>query len=742
LNVILHMMLRERGLSLARRLVLLSCVLGALTTPGVSLPSSCMGNSQAAFPPVRDRLGGLHRDSAASYNSIAPISPAENVPTVADNAVNYIPADYPLDDTVPPVISLYGYSTMTIQVGTTYWEPGYTAYDDQDGSLTWYVTVTGWVNSSVLGTYTLRYNVRDFSGNAAEEKTRTVYVVDTTAPRITLLGDNPFELQVGTTYYEPGYRATDNYDGDLTWQVTVTGYVRSYDLGTYTLRYNVRDSSGNPADEKVRTVEVVDTVRPVIQLLGDDPVILEVGTWYTDPGYTATDNYDGDITSRVWVRGCVDHNYLGDYTLTYTVSDSSGNAAEEKKRTVRVVDMTRPAIRLLGDDVVVLEAGTWYTDPGYTATDNYDGDITSRVWVRGSVDHNYLGDYSLTYTVSDSSGNPAEEKKRTVRVVDTTPPVITLRGGNTVTLKVGTPFTEPGFTASDNYDGDITANVRVSGSVDSMWPGSYVLRYTVSDSSGNPAEGKVRTVNVVDWELSLQVAQVSDVQTGQIAVSYIVGHSQGRPCTALIEFTPDSGASWWPACHGFGGDGLMNLSSSPAGEAHTFMWDSVADLGGATREEPVQVRITVFDGDFSSSPATTGHFSLDNSLADADNDNLPDTWERQIADFDGSDDIVFPADVSPDADFDGDGKTNWQEYLAGTDPTDAASAFSARLARGSYALSWPSVQGKFYIVYFCEQLGEEWTPITEEMPGEMSGQLPLDDAAMAGRLGFFKVAVY
>jgi len=794
LDVFRHIFLREHRLAPMRSLVLFSFVLGLPATAVASHPSSYYPNSYRA----------------------------ESTPTVFDEAGDNVSADYPLDDTVAPVITLYGDSTMTIEAGTTYWEPGYSAYDDQDGSLTWYVTVSGWVNSYVLGDYTLRYNVSDSSGNHAEEKRRTVYVVDTTPPRINLSGDNPLELEVGTTYYDPGYSATDSYDGDLSWYVTITGYVNSYVLGTYTLRYNVRDSSwnaaeektrtvrvvdttrpvirllgedtvflevgtwytepgytatdnydgditsrvwvvgsvehnypgnytltytvndssGNAAEEKTRTVRVVDTTGPVIRLLGDDPFVLEVGTWYTEPGYTATDNYDGDITSHVWVLGSVDHNYLGSYILTYTVNDSSGNPAEEKTRTVRVVDTTRPVIRLLGEETVFQEAGTWYTDPGYTATDNYDGDITSRVWVFGSVEHNYLGNYTLTYTVNDSSGNAAEQKTRTVRVVDTTRPVITLRGRNSMKVKLGMPFVEPGFTASDNYDGDITLNVRISGSVDHMWLGSYVLRYSVSDSSGNHAEEKVRTVEVVDWELSLQVAEVSGVQTGQITVSYVVGHPQGIPCNAIIEFSPDGGASWWPATHGLGGDGLMNLSSSTPGGAHAFIWDSVADLGGAIEEESIEVRITVDDGDFSSAPATTGRFSVNNVPADADNDNLPDGWELRITDFDGGDDIVFPADVSPNADFDGDGKTNSQEYVAGTDPADASSAFSAQLQKGSYSLSWPSVQGKFYIGYFCEQPGGGWIPISAEMPGAGAGHLPLDGASIANRLGFFRVAVY
>jgi hypothetical protein len=725
-------------------------------------------------------------------------------------------------DTTPPAITLSGDSPVVVPVGTTYYEPGYSATDDYDGNITWWVTVGGSVNSYAVGTYTLRYNVQDSSGNSAPEKVRTVKVVDTMAPVIELLGDNPLVLEAGTRYTEPGYRATDNYDGDITSRVWVKGYVDSNTFGNYTLTYTVSDSSGNPAEEKTRTVRVVDTTPPVIELLGENTVILEVRSPYTEPGYRATDNYDGDITSRVWVVGSVDHNYLGDYTLTYTVSDANGNAAEAKTRTVRVVDTTRPVIELLGentvilevrspytepgyratdnydgditsrvwvvgsvdhnylgnytltytvsdssgnpaeaktrlvrvvdttppvielleDDPFVLEVGTWYTDPGYTATDNYDGDIASRVWVIGSVDQNYLGDYTLTYTVSDSSGNPAEERTRTVRVVDTTPPVIKLFGANPLRLKVGTPFVEPGFTASDNYDGDITSDVRVGGSVDHMSPGTYVLRYNVTDSSGNPAEEKVRTVEMVDWTLSLEVAQISGVQSGQIPVLYSVGHSHSRPCSAVVVFTTDGGISWWRATHGVGGDGLMNLGSSPTGEAHTFVWDSVADLGSASTGETVEVRVTAFDGDFSSPAGTTGLFSVDNTVADADDDNLPDDWEQRIADFDSHDDIASPADISPDADFDGDGKTNDQEYFAGTDPADAESSFSAQLQKGSFTVSWPSVQGKFYVVYFCEQLGGEWIRISEEIAGNGAAQFFLDEARAANRLGFYQIVVY
>lgn len=156
-------------------------------------------------------------------------------------------------------------------------------------------------------------------------------------PVITLRGSNPLALPVGTPYVEPGFTASDTEDGNVTANVVVTGSVNHMVLGSYVLRYNVTDSDGNPAEEKSRTVNVVDTIAPVIALLGDNPIVLVVGTPYIESGYTATDNYDGDITGNVLLSGSVTHDLPGTYTLTYNVSDSSGIPAEEKTRTVIVV---------------------------------------------------------------------------------------------------------------------------------------------------------------------------------------------------------------------------------------------------------------------------------------------------------------------------------------------------------------------------------------------------------------------
>jgi hypothetical protein len=79
--------------------------------------------------------------------------------------------------------------------------------------------------------------------------------------------------------------------------------------------------------------------------------------------------------------------------------------------------------------------------------------------------------------------------------IDYTEPVITLIGGSYCELLVGETFTDPGVTAVDDRDGDISVQVQISGSVDTSIPGMYKIMYTVSDSSGNQAS-VTRTVIV------------------------------------------------------------------------------------------------------------------------------------------------------------------------------------------------------------------------------------------------------
>lgn len=126
-------------------------------------------------------------------------------------------------------------------------------------------------------------------------------------------------------------------------------------------------------------------------------------------GATATDDKDGDLTSKIEVSGNVDTKKAGTYKITYTVKDSAGNVATAV-RTITVKGETTtstPQITLNGEKEIKIKVGETFLDPGASATDSIDGDLTSKIIKNGTVDTNTAGEYKITYTVKNSSGKDA-----------------------------------------------------------------------------------------------------------------------------------------------------------------------------------------------------------------------------------------------------------------------------------------------------------------------------------------------
>ena len=157
---------------------------------------------------------------------------------------------------------------------------------------------------------------------------------------------------------------------------------------------------------------------------------------------------------------------------------------------------TPPVITLSGDNPQTVEAGTSWSEPGYSATDTEDGTITGSVVVAGdTVDVGTLGAYVITYNVTDSDGNPAVQKTRTVNVTDTTIPVISVTGSTSIRLVLDATYTELGATWTDNVDGAGAATVG-GDTVDTSTAGTYVVTYNHTDEAGNPANTATRTIKI------------------------------------------------------------------------------------------------------------------------------------------------------------------------------------------------------------------------------------------------------
>ena len=131
--------------------------------------------------------------------------------------------------------------------------------------------------------------------------------------------------------------------------------------------------------------------------------------------------------------------------------------------------------------------GKDYVEEGYTASDNYDGDITDNVIVDKQND-------LIKYSVRDKSGNYSEIERKII-FIDREEPIIELKGGNDIYIYKDNKYIETGYTASDNCDGDITNKVVSTVPVDTTKVGTYTINYEVIDSSNNKTSIK-RNVTV------------------------------------------------------------------------------------------------------------------------------------------------------------------------------------------------------------------------------------------------------
>ncbi len=147
--------------------------------------------------------------------------------------------------------------------------------------------------------------------------------------------------------------------------------------------------------------------RRYLVLNGSTNITVYQGSIYNEPGYNAYDNKKNNLNNEVIVESNLDTNTIGTYKITYTLYGKT------KTRTIKVV--AKPAIvtviHLNGDKNVYLNVGTTYNEPGYSAIDATDGDLTSKVKVNSNVDTSKRGTYRIIYSVVNSNGVTTSETR-------------------------------------------------------------------------------------------------------------------------------------------------------------------------------------------------------------------------------------------------------------------------------------------------------------------------------------------
>ena len=431
---------------------------------------------------------------------------------------------------------------------------------------------------------------------------------------ISLNGDDSINLECGQQFSDPGAVAIDGAGQSLEVTVSYSGGFNpdAPAAGTYTATYTATEEANSVSAN--RTLVVADTIGPAITVEGANPYRIQQGSCspFVDPGASAFDTCAGPkpVTASVSGPGgatSVDPSIPGTYTITYTSSD--GTHESTATRTVIVgtfpadeVDQpgtsnVPPTLTLNGDDLITLECGNAFTDPGATAT-VCGSPVT--VNTSGTVNPNAPGTYTITY--SASANGFTTELTRIVTVQDTVAPVITLNGSNPMQVGFGTVFTDPGATASDGCAGDLTSAIVVSGSVDTNIVGFYALTYQVSDPSGH-SDTEVRTVEVLPYNFTGFFSPIdnppvlNEMKAGQAApVKFTLGGDQG-----LNIFAAGSPSSMQISCNTSAPiatveetetAGDSSLTYDPTTDRYKYVWKTENSWKNTCR----QLTVTLRDG--------------------------------------------------------------------------------------------------------------------------------------------------
>ena len=155
-----------------------------------------------------------------------------------------------------------------------------------------------------------------------------------------LNGSNKVQLNYGDSYNEE--YVTFNINNKKVNDIVINSNLNIKKLGNYLIAYKLNVSSYTYY--LFREVSVIDKQKPVINLLGDDKIVINYNEEYKEPGFTVSDNYDGNITDKVVVKNNINNKKPGTYKISYKVNDSSNNS-EKKERVVIVKDKTSSVVK-------------------------------------------------------------------------------------------------------------------------------------------------------------------------------------------------------------------------------------------------------------------------------------------------------------------------------------------------------------------------------------------------------------
>ena len=163
----------------------------------------------------------------------------------------------------------------------------------------------------------------------------------------------------------------------------------------------------------ITTIILYNTIKPKITLVGDKEIIINLNEEYVEEGATAT-ILKKDVSKNIKIENNINNKKVGTYEVKYIISNKYIKKTASIVRTIKVIDNIFPEIKLKGKSSVTIYVGDKYNEPGYTATDNYDGDLTKKVVITNNVNNKKVGTYEIIYSIVDSSNNKIETKRKVI----------------------------------------------------------------------------------------------------------------------------------------------------------------------------------------------------------------------------------------------------------------------------------------------------------------------------------------
>ena len=606
------------------------------------------------------------------------------------------------------------------------------------------------------GTHDIGLRVQDSSGNWSNTLLRRITVQDNAFELAGGLDESgSAEQTTAAEYYigtDPGVGAgislvIENSVGAAALIEAITLATSSLPEGTHDIGLRVQDSSGNWSNTVLRRI----TVFGGSEIIATEQAVASVSLDYYDPEQAQTWllRPSGSIIGESYTLSLEEETILVDtrygetrnalitrivqaingnprintvYSATAVGSEgfrvsalASGQVSEDAL--IASNNFTRETVSSgsLGSSGRRIVSAEYFLndDPGEGQATALTMTVSSNDYAKqieeASIDltAQRAGTHRIGIRMKNSAGQwglPAYRSMRAFSLFggeDTTAPVITLSGGSSMSIPFGSVYSEPGYSASDDIDGDVSNYVVIDGTVDTQNPGEQQITYRITDMAGNLATS-IRTVHVMD-DQSPQI-------TGETQVTYLV------PPASIDLFQG------------------LTVSDSEFGNLDYALRIHTSNIDWMTAGN-YTVTFEVEDPAGNASQFTRNYALSEGAIYYPNYDR----WINGRADPLG----LPVAERASGADPDGDGRTNYEEWYADTDPFDKFSFLSMDTIRTSTGLSlqWSGLMRNQYWIESSQDLSL-WESYTDKynIDGGADFELGVDFDSSGNAKSFYRLA--